>query len=99
MDCCRAMPVCLQVASAGGTESIILSAGGIKSMMLLVPIESMDNLSTGAESIILSAPPAESMILSVLFAQHYATLTGATTITKLIGDYDDRQFTTIVNSA
>jgi hypothetical protein len=29
---------------------------------------------------------------------HYATLTAAATKTKLIGDYDDRQFTIIVNS-
>ncbi len=39
---------------SGGAESIILSAGGAKSMML----------SARAESIILSALPAESMMLS-----------------------------------
>jgi hypothetical protein len=40
---------------SGGAESVILSAGGAKSMML----------SACTESIILSAPLAESMMLSV----------------------------------
>jgi hypothetical protein len=39
---------------SGGAESIILSAGSAKGMML----------SAHAESIILSVPPAESMMLS-----------------------------------
>jgi hypothetical protein len=43
--------VWLRVASAGGDESIMLSAHA----------ESMDTLSTGAESILLSAPSTESM--------------------------------------
>ncbi len=50
----HAVPECLQVASAGSAEGVMLS----------------DTLSAGAESadsIILSAPLAESMILSALF--------------------------------
>ncbi len=39
-----AMPVCLWVATAGGAENIILSAGGVESMMLSVHAESMDTL-------------------------------------------------------
>jgi hypothetical protein len=52
------------------------------------------------KSIILSAWPAESMILSALFDRgisHYANSGGYEN--KLIGDYDDCRFTTIVNSA
>ncbi len=55
-----------------GAESIILSAGSAKSMML----------SAHAESIILSAPPAESMMLSAwgharaLMLREYHTLSG-----------------------
>jgi hypothetical protein len=50
-------------------ESIILSAGGNESMMLLelsAPALGVSILKANAESIILSAPSAESMILSVL---------------------------------
>jgi hypothetical protein len=63
--------VCLQVASGGGTKSIILSIGGTErmmltaraeSMMLSARAESMDTLSASAESIILSALPAESCV-------------------------------------
>jgi hypothetical protein len=65
--CWCAMPVCLRVTSAGSAESIILSAGGVESMMLSTHAESMDTHSAGAENIILTVPPAESMILSALF--------------------------------
>ncbi len=83
------------ILSAGGAESIILSAGGAESMML----------SACAESMIVSAPPPESMILAGLF-DCVITLTfylpaawwGAAK-TKLIGNYDDCWFMTIVNSA
>jgi hypothetical protein len=100
------VPVCFWVSSVGGTESIILSAGGAESMMLLAWAESMDTLSAGADSIILSALPTESMILLALFG-HVITLTAAATkkttvggATKktTIGDTDDCQFTTIANS-
>jgi hypothetical protein len=69
------MPVCLQVASAGGVESIILSVDGFESMMLSASAEGMDSLSVSLESIIISAPPAESVILSVLFGCVTATAT------------------------
>jgi hypothetical protein len=89
--------VCLWVASAGGAESIILLAGDAESMMLSACAESMDTISTGAESIILSAPPAESMILSALFG--CIILTVAVMKKTAIGDTDDRQLRTLVNSA
>jgi hypothetical protein len=95
------MPVCLQVASAGSVESIILSAGGAESMMLSAFAESMDTLSAGAESaesIILSAPPTESMILSVLFGR-VIMLTAAATKKTTIGNTEGCQLTTLVNSA
>jgi hypothetical protein len=90
----------LQVASAGGTESIIFSVGGAKSMMLSARAESMDTLSAGAESIILSAPPAESMILSALFG-HVITLIAAATKKQktTIGNTEDCLLMTLVNSA
>ncbi len=62
------VPECLQVASVGGAESIILSAGGVESMMLSAHAESMDTLSASAESIILSVLPSATMILSALFS-------------------------------
>jgi hypothetical protein len=68
MHCQHAVPVCLRVASAVGTESIILSTGGAESMMLSASAESMDTLDAGTESIILSTQLAESMILSALFS-------------------------------
>ncbi len=64
------MLVCLQVASAGCTESIILSAGSA---------DSMDTLSTSAESIILSVLPPESMMFDTLSADwlcYYANIGG-----------------------
>jgi hypothetical protein len=88
------MPECLQVASAGGAESIILSAGGAESMMLSACAESMDTLSTSAKSITLSAPPAESMILSAVLSCYYATLTGAATKKTTIGNTNDRRLRT-----
>jgi hypothetical protein len=63
--------------------------------------ESMDTLSAGAESaesIILSTPTAESMILLVLFGS-VILLTAAATKKTTIGDTDDHQLTTLVNSA
>ncbi len=45
MHCQRTIPVCLRVASAGGTENIILSMGSTESMMLSAQAESMDTLS------------------------------------------------------
>jgi hypothetical protein len=88
------MPVCLWVASAGGAESIILSAVSSESMMLSASTENMDTLSTGAESIILSALPTESMILSVLFG--FVT---AAAKKKTIGNTDDCRLTTLASSA
>ncbi len=82
------VPKCLQVASAGGAESIILSANSTESMMLSVRNETMDTLSAGAESIILSAPPAESIIVSAVSSCYHATLTAAARL-KSIGDTDN----------
>ncbi len=89
------MPVCLRFASAGGTESIILSAGVTESMMLSASAESMDTLSASTESIIVSAPPAKSMILSALFG----CVTEVATKTTTIGNTDDCQLMALVNSA
>jgi hypothetical protein len=58
----------------------------------------MDLLSAGADSIILSAPPAERMILSALF-DHVIVLTAGGYKKTTIGNTDNRQFRTIVNSA
>jgi hypothetical protein len=58
----------------------------------------MDTLSASTKSIILSAPPAESMILSVLFG-HVITISAVVTKKTKIGNTDDCQLKTFVNSA
>jgi hypothetical protein len=80
----------LRVASAGGAESIILSSGSAKSIMLSARAESMDTLSTGADSILLSALPTEYDTLSAVWSCYYAMLTAAATKKTTIGDTDDR---------
>ncbi len=66
------MPVFLRVASAGGTESIILSLGGIESMMP----------SAHAESMILLAPVITAVITAAanLKSLAAATVASATAI-------------------
>jgi hypothetical protein len=84
----------LWVASAVWAESVILSVGSAESMML----------SAGAKCMIVSAPPAESMILTVLFdcviTLKHATSSAAGSNKKItIGNTDNCQLTTLVNSA
>jgi hypothetical protein len=95
------VPVCFQVASARGVESIILSAGGAESIMLSAFPESMVALSAGAESIILSGPPAESTIstLSTVWPCYFAMLTVRAMKKTTISDAYDRRLRTLVNSA
>jgi hypothetical protein len=73
---------------------MMISAGGAESMML------SDTLSAGtesAESIKLSASPAESMILSAMCLCYYANSRDYKKTP--IGDTDNPQSTTLVNSA
>jgi hypothetical protein len=68
------VPECLQVASAGGAESINLSAGGTQTIILSAGGSERMMISACSESMIVSSPPAKSMIFSVPF-DHVIMLT------------------------
>jgi hypothetical protein len=100
------MPKCLQVASVGGTESIILSAGSAESNILSAGGAESMMLSACAESMIVSALPADSMILSapfdcvIMLTRYYIMVAqGGATKKATIGNTDDCQLMTLVYSA
>ncbi len=85
------------ILSAPPDESMILSAHTESIILSAPPTESMI-LSALAESIILSVHHAESMILSAQFGCDI-TLTMAAAKKTTIGDTDNCQLMTLVNSA
>jgi hypothetical protein len=101
------MPECLQVASMGSAESMLLSPGSAESMMLSAgDTESMmlsDTLSTGtenaeSESIILSVAPSENMIMILLaLFDCVIMLTAVATKKTTVGNTNECRLTTLVN--
>jgi hypothetical protein len=94
------VPVCLQIASSGSAESIVLSVGGAESIILSAFGAKRLMLSVCAESMIVSAPPAETMILSAPFDSVIMLTAVQQVATKqtTICNTDDHLFTTVVNS-